>query len=503
MPFEPIFSSIFSSPFGAGFNPASVFAAGDVGWVYDTQNLASMFQDVAGATPANQPGHPVGLRLDTKHGLALGPELFVGGNGTDTTGWTGPTGSGSFVSSGGLFILTAASPIAIFTDRVASKVVSGLVIGRTYKLTGAIRNINAVGAGAQLSVSGLGIASTLSTTSQTLRLIFTATATIHAVQLLISGGSGAQIEADNISVRELPGIHASQSVAASRPTLARRPASGVRNLLANTDAMATQSVTVSAVAHTLSFTGTGTVTLSGASTAGPLVGTGAGNRVSLTFTPTAGSLTMTVTGSVTFGQLELGAFATAYQRVGSIYDVTEAGQPDRWCLVTDGVDDGMVTPTITPAVGADKVQVVAGVRKLSDATSVIVELSSDRSSNLGAFTVLSNTGVSFASRGSLLPAAISSGAIAPGNAAVVTGLGDIVADSAVLRVNGAQVASSAVDQGTGQFGTYPAYLYRRAGTSLPAKVEDYRMICRISTTNLTPAQIGQLEAWANQPTGAY
>src|SRR5690606_1100042 len=60
------------------------------------------------------------------------------------------------------------------------------------------------------------------------------------------------------------------------------------------------------------FTGTGTVTLSGASTAGPLVGTGANNRVTLTFTPTAGSLTLTVSGSVTLAQLEAGNFATSY-----------------------------------------------------------------------------------------------------------------------------------------------------------------------------------------------
>lgn len=83
------------------------------------------------------------------------------------------------------------------------------------------------------------------------------------------------------------------------------------NRVLNSATLVTQSVTVAAVAHTLSFTGTGTVTLSGVSTAGPLVGTGATNRVTLTFTPTAGSLTLTVTGTCTLGQLEAGAFATS------------------------------------------------------------------------------------------------------------------------------------------------------------------------------------------------
>lgn len=86
------------------------------------------------------------------------------------------------------------------------------------------------------------------------------------------------------------------------------------NLLLNTDALATQSATVTAVPHTLSFTGTGTVTLTGASTAGPLVGIGygEGNRVTLTFTPSAGSLTCTVSGDVLFAQLEAKSSATSY-----------------------------------------------------------------------------------------------------------------------------------------------------------------------------------------------
>ena len=84
------------------------------------------------------------------------------------------------------------------------------------------------------------------------------------------------------------------------------------NLVLNAATLVTQSVTVAAVAHTLSFHGTGTVTLSGVSTAGPLVGTGATNRVTLTFTPTAGSLTLTVTGTCTLAQLEAGALVTSY-----------------------------------------------------------------------------------------------------------------------------------------------------------------------------------------------
>ena len=81
------------------------------------------------------------------------------------------------------------------------------------------------------------------------------------------------------------------------------------NLLLNagqSSNLGTQNVTVTAQAYTLSFLGTGTVTLSGVSVAGPLVGTGVNNQVSLTFTPTAGTLTLTVTGNVTYSGLVAG-----------------------------------------------------------------------------------------------------------------------------------------------------------------------------------------------------
>lgn len=83
------------------------------------------------------------------------------------------------------------------------------------------------------------------------------------------------------------------------------------NVVLNSATLATQNVTVSATPYTLSFYGTGSVALSGVHT-GSLAGTGATNRVSLTFTPTAGTLTLTVTGSVTSAQLEEGAFASSY-----------------------------------------------------------------------------------------------------------------------------------------------------------------------------------------------
>lgn len=82
------------------------------------------------------------------------------------------------------------------------------------------------------------------------------------------------------------------------------------NLVYPSDIATTQVRAVTAQIYTLSFYGTGTVTLSGAFT-GSLAGTGTKNKVSLTFTPIAGNLTLTVSGSVTNWQLEAGSNATS------------------------------------------------------------------------------------------------------------------------------------------------------------------------------------------------
>lgn len=85
----------------------------------------------------------------------------------------------------------------------------------------------------------------------------------------------------------------------------------LNSLIDGTD-LATQSVTLSAVAYTLSFYGSGSVAVSGGHSA---TVDGAGdypNRKTYTFTPSAGSTTFTVTGAVKYAQLEAGSFSTSF-----------------------------------------------------------------------------------------------------------------------------------------------------------------------------------------------
>ncbi len=84
------------------------------------------------------------------------------------------------------------------------------------------------------------------------------------------------------------------------------------NSLINGTNLTTQSVTVTAAARTLSFYGTGQIVLSGAASA-TIVGGGAyPTRTTYTFTPSAGTLTLTVTGTVQYAQLEIGSFVTSF-----------------------------------------------------------------------------------------------------------------------------------------------------------------------------------------------
>jgi hypothetical protein len=140
------------------------------------------------------------------------------------------------------------------------------------------------------------------------------------------------------------------------------------NLLLNSATLSTQSVTVAAAANTLSFYGTGTVTLTGVSTAGPLVGTGANNRVSLTFTPTAGVLVLTVSGSVTNAQLEAGAFATSYiptttatvTRAADVASITGSAFSS-WYRQDEG--------TVFAGFGQYSLAAVAGIASIDDSTT--------------------------------------------------------------------------------------------------------------------------------------
>jgi len=124
----------------------------------------------------------------------------------------------------------------------------------------------------------------------------------------INASGGIELVNDN-----LPRLDFDPVTLACRGLLSEGAATNLLlNSLIDGTNLTTQTVTVAAVANTLSFYGSGTVVLSGTHSATVV---GAGNYPSrrvYTFTPTAGPLTLTVSGNVKFAQLEATGFETSF-----------------------------------------------------------------------------------------------------------------------------------------------------------------------------------------------
>jgi hypothetical protein len=198
--------------------------------------------------------------------------------------------------------------------------------------------------------------------------------------------------------------------------------------------------------------------------------------------------------------VELGT-ATPYQRVSSIYDVTEAGVPSCSYLFFDGGSDSMATGNID-FTATDKMTVFAGVRKLSDAGSgIVAELSANTSTNNGAFYLACGDAAgrlwSFAPKGTLINA-IGISVAAP-DTAVLTGTADIAGDLTVIRRNGVVGATSSADLGTGTFGNHALNIGARSGGTVLLNGNLFGFIVRGAAS--TTAQITATEAWLAPKTG--
>jgi hypothetical protein len=120
------------------------------------------------------------------------------------------------------------------------------------------------------------------------------------------------------------------------------------NLVAGSDTPATQNITISTGGtYTFSFYGTGTVVLSGAATT-TLTGTSATTRITRVLTVNFGTLTVTITGTVTKAQLELGSFATSYIPSTQVTRSADTFTGTAPCLVYSSVANASSTTAWAP-----------------------------------------------------------------------------------------------------------------------------------------------------------
>jgi len=196
----------------------------------------------------------------------------------------------------------------------------------------------------------------------------------------------------------------------------------------------------------------------------------------------------------------------AYEREGIWRPLLQQDETGLYYLDFDGSDYNLST-NFVDFTGTDKVTVWAGVRKESAAAwAVVCELSPSSATNNSAFTLYapSNNGLAdygWRSKGTVASTIASAAVFASPHKAVLTGIGDISGDSAILRVNGAQVASASTDQGTGNFGNYELNIGSRDGIYSPLNGRIYQLIVRGAASNA--GQIAAGEAYVNSKTGAY
>lgn len=449
---------------------------------YDPSDLTTLYQDSAGTTPVTTVEQPVGLMLDKSKGLVLGSELVANGDfSAGSTGWSLSSGT---VSGGALNISSGSAYAQIATQVLALTAGNRYKISITVSKTSGSFFVGLVGSYGGAITFGYNISS-----SGTFSFLLAAQSGANGIYF-IGGDSGANLSIDNISVKELPGAHAFHTPGdtTTRPVYSKRI-----NAFVGTETLATQSVTTLADEYTLSFTGTGSITLSGTATGSYSAGTHTVNC-------TAGTLTATVSGSVTKASLVPSDLAgLPYQRVNTATDY-DASSVFPAYLRCDGTNDGMQTNAIDFS-STDKMTVVAAVRKLSDAAvGQLIELSASVSAggNTGSFSMPASDGGATwtaAVRGSgSLTTATATGLAAPistVNSSVMNLT--LTSGEAVLRINGAQAAASTTDAGSGNFGNYPLYLFRRDGSSLPFNGWFYGGIIKGAT--LTAAQIALVERY--------
>ena len=539
----------------AGLNPSTLFAASEPGAWYDPSDMSTLFQDSAGTVPVTAVEQPVGLLLDKSKGLVRGAELHTAMQNASTWSFadfsaagTGFSGSGAVMSGIGAavgantFSVVAGSSYEVMVD-VASKTSHTFQLGLSTGTQGANGVIST-----RAYITSIGVTS----------LVLTALSS-GVVRLEFNNGgegSGASIVVTSISIRELPGNHATQATTTKRPIYSRRVNTFTRSEFQDGVIGGAGLVSIASLAGyagAVSFGHNGVTTSYAYKSASHLNGFSAILSVVIQMTDGGVPVTNSSAADADFmlvisGNMHAGAsvvslggdfyrvisqptvitasntgvvkYASNSSRTFKVtaYDLrlaTDAHLPYQWVntdtdydadpakypayLRFDGVDDALQTGNIN-FTGTDKMTVWAGVTKLSDAANALVyEFGSPESVNDGSFSMWAPINLASAPLGVTAKGIFRSVAATVAFSGVASGVVaqdiSLSAPRNALRVNGATLSTETTALG-GSFGNYPLYIGARDGTSLYFNGRLYSLIVRGAQSSLS--QIEATERYIKQ-----
>lgn len=194
---------------------AALFGNGEQGALYDYSDLSTLFQDSLGTTPVTTDGDPVGLVLDLSQGLELGAELVTNGTfDTDISGWTG-TGGGTKTWNNGVYRGEGGGTSGGSYQDIPTS-------SSFHRIQFDVRKAGGTGSVSWWIVTDTGTfspniqATVTNTEFETVTHILPPDGNGYRIYFQTLTGDGV-IEADNVSVRELPGNHVTQAATAAKP----------------------------------------------------------------------------------------------------------------------------------------------------------------------------------------------------------------------------------------------------------------------------------------------
>ena len=439
-------ASIVSLSCGATeFSPADLFTGGVPGSWYDPSDYSSLFQDSAGTTPVTAVEQPVGLMKDKSGNV-----------------------------NNALQATTAARPV--LRARYNLLTYSEQFDNAAWTKSNTTVSANAVTAPDGTLTADKLVEDTVNSPHRTYyQTVFIAGTYTYTVYLKAAERTFAQVT--HLAITPQPSV--------------------IINL---TTGALTNPINVSAYSATsvgngwwrVSITYTATVT----TTAYPQVG--------ILINATTGTYTGDgVSGIYVWGaDVRYGTTSATYQRIAAATDYVSTGFLPY--LAFDGVDDSLATSAIN-FTATDKMAVVAGLTKLSDAAqSVVAELSATIAANNGSFLLSAPNSAAanfnFSSKGTTQVDNTVTTYASP-YTAVLAASGDIASGTNSVKVNGGTATTVTSSQGTGNYGNYAMYVGRRNSATLPFTGRIYQIV--VCGKALSAAELASTEAYVNSKTGAY